>query len=120
MKNRLKKKCQQKASVKRRIRKKVSGTEARPRLSVFRSNLHMYVQAINDESGVTICSASTVEKDGRDKTKKADQAKFIGETVAARLIEKGISAVVYDRNGYPYHGVVKQVADSAREKGLTI
>lgn len=118
MKNRLKKKNQLRARAKVRVRKKISGTEEKPRLSVFRSCKHMYAQVIDDANGVTICSASTIEKDGKSFAKNMEQAKFVGETVATRLQEKGISSVVFDRGGRPYHGVIKHLADTAREKGL--
>jgi large subunit ribosomal protein L18 len=106
---------------KRRIRKKVNGDASRPRLTVFRSNRHIYCQVIDDLSGHTLVSASTKdatiagEVAGKDKK---EQAKEVGKILAARAIERGISAIVFDRNGYIYHGRVAAVADGAREGGL--
>lgn len=102
-----------------RIRKKVEGTAERPRLAVFRSLNHIYAQVIDDKSGVTLCSASSVEKGaGVDKGGNVDAAKVIGKLIAERSKEKGISTVVFDRGGYIYHGRVKSLADAAREAGL--
>ena len=104
-----------------RVRKNLSGTAERPRLNVFRSLSGIYVQVIDDQSGQTIVSASTVDRDLREKVKgmkKAEQAKFIGQTVAERAKSKGIQAVVFDRGGYRYIGRVKALADGAREGGL--
>ena len=100
-----------------RIRKKLSGTADRPRLAVFRSLKHIYAQVIDDKSGRTLVSASTVEKGGADGGNVAG-AKAIGKLVAERAKEKGISSVVYDRGGFLYHGRVKALADAAREAGL--
>ena len=110
--------------IKFRIRKRVQGTEARPRLSVFRSVAHMYVQVVDDMTGRTLASASTVEptvKGGLAKKATGGNiagAKAVGTTIAARLKEKGVTRVVFDRNGFLYHGRVKAVADAAREAGL--
>ena len=102
-----------------RIRKKVKGTAVRPRLAVFRSLNHIYVQVIDDERGVTICSASTVEKSaGVGNGGNIDAAKEIGRLIAKRAQEKGITSVVFDRGGYIYHGRVKSLAEAAREAGL--
>ena len=102
-----------------RVRAKLSGTAARPRLNVFRSNKHLYAQLIDDMSGVTLASASTMEKDlNLESTSNVDAAKLVGELVAKRAVEKGISAVVFDRGGYLYHGRIQALADSARENGL--
>jgi large subunit ribosomal protein L18 len=102
-----------------RVRSKLSGTAARPRLNVFRSNKHVYAQVIDDMSGVTLVSASTMEKDiNLESTSNLEAAKFIGELVAKRAVEKGISAVVFDRGGYLYHGRIQALADAARENGL--
>ncbi len=104
-----------------KIRKKIKGTPERPRLTVFRSLKYIYAQIIDDESGVTLVSASTLEKDIREKlksTKDVEAAKAVGELVAKRALEKGIETVVFDRNGYRYHGRVKALADAAREAGL--
>lgn len=103
------------------VRKKISGTAERPRLSVFRSAKHIYVQAIDDESNVTLCAASTVDKDVRGQAsgaKKKDAASQVGAALAKRLLEKGVKAAVFDRNGYRYHGRVAAVATGAREAGL--
>lgn len=105
----------------RRIRMKISGTAERPRLNVFRSLDHIYVQVIDDVAGNTLVSASTVENKLASalngKTKK-EQAVIVGKTVAERALEAGITTVVFDRGGYLYHGRVKALADSARESGL--
>lgn len=102
-----------------RVRAKLSGTAARPRLNVFRSNKHVYAQVIDDVNGVTLASASSLEKDfGLESTGNHEAAQKIGELVAKRAAEKGISAVVFDRGGYLYHGRVKALADAARENGL--
>jgi large subunit ribosomal protein L18 len=106
---------------KTRIRGKISGTPERPRLTIFKSLKRIYVQAIDDSQGVTLASASSLEKDVRGTLKSGaniDAAKAVGAIVAARLKEKGITTVVFDRNGYVYHGRVKALADSARESGL--
>lgn len=105
----------------RRIRRKISGTLERPRLNVFRSLNHIYVQVIDDVAGHTMASASTVEpalaEQLSGKTKK-EQATFIGKTVAERARAAGVETVVFDRGGYIYHGRVKALADGAREGGL--
>jgi large subunit ribosomal protein L18 len=102
-----------------RLRKKVNGTPARPRLAVNRSSRHMVVQLIDDVAGHTLASASTLEADVRDLSgdKKAKAAK-VGELIAARAREAGVSAVVFDRGGYVYHGRVAALADAARKGGL--
>jgi large subunit ribosomal protein L18 len=102
-----------------RVRAKLSGTAARPRLNVFRSNKHVYAQIIDDMSGVTLASASTIEKDlNLESTSNVEAAKLVGELVAKRAVEKGITAVVFDRGGYLYHGRIQALADAARENGL--
>ncbi|MEH7180916.1 50S ribosomal protein L18 [Neobacillus vireti] len=102
-----------------RVRAKLSGTAARPRLNVFRSNKHLYAQLIDDMSGVTLASASTMEKDiNLESTSNVEAAKLVGELVAKRAVEKGITAVVFDRGGYLYHGRIQALADAARENGL--
>jgi large subunit ribosomal protein L18 len=105
---------------KQRIRKKVSGTAERPRMSVFRSLKHVSVQLIDDAAGKTVASASTYEKDLRGTAKSGNKqaAKLVGERIAERAIGMGISKVVFDRNGFLYHGCVKELADAARQKGL--
>jgi large subunit ribosomal protein L18 len=110
--------------IKYRIRKKMRGTSDRPRLSVFRSVSHIYVQVIDDHSGATLASASSVEPavkakltgDARAGNRKG--AELIGQTIAARLKEKGITRVIFDRNGFLYHGRVRAVAEAARQAGL--
>ena len=110
--------------IKYRIRKRVQGSEARPRLTVFRSVSHIYVQVVDDMTGKTIAAASSVEpkvKGGASKEVRGGNvagAKAIGKTIAERLLEKGVKRVVFDRNGFLYHGRVKAVADAAREAGL--
>ncbi len=104
-----------------RIRKKISGSEARPRLAVFRSTRHIYAQIIDDGQGQTLVAASTLSGELKDKLsglKKADAAKEVGKLLAAKAREKGILQVVFDRSGFLYHGRVKAVADSCRENGL--
>lgn len=102
-----------------RVRSRVSGTAARPRLNVFRSNKHIYAQLIDDVNSVTIASASTMDKDLTiEAAGNIDAAQKVGELVAKRGIEKGIKAVVFDRGGYLYHGRVKALAEAAREAGL--
>ena len=104
-----------------RVRKNLQGTADRPRLNVFRSLSGIYVQVIDDQSGKTLVSASTVDRELREKLKgmkKADQAKMIGQTVAERAKSKGIQSVVFDRGGYRYIGRIKALADGAREGGL--
>jgi large subunit ribosomal protein L18 len=102
-----------------RIRKKVRGSEARPRLAVFRSLNHIYAQVIDDDKGMTVCSASTVEKSaGVGNGGNIDAAKIVGRLIAERAKDKGITQVVFDRGGYIYHGRVKALAEAAREAGL--
>lgn len=101
-----------------RIRKKLSGTSERPRMCIFRSSKHIYAQVIDDTSGKTIVSASTVEKDFAGSGDKKERANAVGKLVAARALEKGIKSIVFDRNGYIYHGRIKSLSDGAREAGL--
>jgi len=103
-----------------RVRKKVTGTAERPRLSVFRSAKHIYAQVIDDISGRTLASASTVSKDARGELsgKKLERAKRVGTALAAACKAKDITSVRFDRNGYKYHGRVKAIAEGAREGGL--
>ena len=117
----MQRKKQSRQKRKLRIRKKISGTSIQPRLSVFRSAKHIYAQVINDENGVTLVSASTYEKEFKSQDKfesKIDAANFIGKLVGQRAIDKGIKKVVFDRNGFIYHGRVKAVSEGAREAGL--
>jgi large subunit ribosomal protein L18 len=105
--------------IKMRIRKVIKGTPERPRLTVFRSNKQIYVQIIDDLNGKTLVQASSVVKELADqKIKKIDQAKLVGKLIAERAIEAGINNVIFDRNGYLYHGRVKSLAEAAREGGL--
>jgi large subunit ribosomal protein L18 len=104
----------------RRVRKKVRGTAARPRLAVFRSNKHIYAQIIDDVSGVTLASASTMEKAFDGTTGSVDAAKKIGKLVGERAKGAGVDTVVFDRGGNRYHGRVAGIADGAREAGLTL
>jgi large subunit ribosomal protein L18 len=102
-----------------RVRKKVRGTAARPRLAVFRSNKHIYAQVIDDVAGRTVASASTVEQDGaKGSAGTVAAAKAVGERLGERAKQAGIEAVVFDRGGFKYHGRVAAVADGARSAGL--
>jgi large subunit ribosomal protein L18 len=102
----------------KRIRRRVAGTQERPRLAIFRSLNHIYAQLIDDSQGLTIAAAASTEKDLRGKGGNIDGAKLIGQKVAERAKEKGITKVVFDRGGYLYHGRVKALADAARQAGL--
>jgi large subunit ribosomal protein L18 len=104
-----------------RVRRKVRGSDATPRLSIYRSLHHIYAQVISDDSGKTIAAVSTLSTDLRDTLKSkrnADAAKNVGKAIAAKCMEKGIKEVVFDRNGFLYHGRLKALADAAREAGL--
>jgi large subunit ribosomal protein L18 len=102
-----------------RIRAKISGTPERPRLAVFRSNKNIYAQLIDDTNGVTVASASTLDKEiSVESASNTEAAAKVGELVAKRAIEKGYKSVVFDRSGYLYHGRIQALADSARETGL--
>jgi large subunit ribosomal protein L18 len=106
---------------KRRVRKKILGTDNRPRLTVFRSARHVYAQVIADTTGHTLASASTLDKETRGHVpfeSKVEAAKFVGKLVARRAMEKGVSRVVFDRNGFLYHGRVRALSTGAREQGL--
>jgi len=112
-------KTKARTKIRHRIRKKISGSGNKPRLSVFRSNTEIYVQLINDENGTTIAAASSKEKDiVAQKVNKVEKSKLVGAAVARKASELGIKDVVFDRSGYLYHGRVKAVADGAREGGL--
>lgn len=108
-------KIERRIKIKHSIRHKVSGTADRPRMSVFRSNKQIYIQLIDDLTGKTLAAASSL---GMDKCPKKEQAAKVGELIAKNAREAGITAVVFDRNGYLYHGRVKEVADAARKGGL--
>ena len=109
------KKVERRIKIKFRIRKNVNGTAERPRLSVFRSNKQIYAQVINDLTGNTLASASSL---GMEKMPKQEQAQKVGELVAEKAKAAGVESVVFDRNGYLYHGRVKELADGARKGGL--
>lgn len=101
-----------------RVCRKISGTAERPRLCVYRSNTNLYVQVIDDVAGVTLVSASTLDKEVKTKYANKEAAKEVGALIAKRALEKNIKDVVFDRGGYIYHGVVKELADAARNGGL--
>jgi len=104
-----------------RVRKRISGTPQRPRLNVFRSVAEIYAQVIDDEAGITLVSASTIDKELRDKMqglKKTEQARLVGQVLAERAKAKGVKQVVFDRGGFKYIGRIKALADGAREGGL--
>ena len=109
------KKEQRRIKIKYRVRNKMCGTAECPRLSVFRSNKQIYVQIINDETASTLVAASSL---GMEAMPKKEQAAKVGEAIAKKALEAGITKVVFDRNGYLYHGRVKEVADGARNGGL--
>ena len=109
------KKVERRIKIKFRIRKKIVGTAERPRLSVFRSNKQIYAQVINDKAGVTLAAASSL---GFEKMNKTEQAKKVGLLLAEKAKAAGVESVVFDRNGYLYHGRVQSLADGAREGGL--
>jgi len=105
--------------IKQRVRKVITGSGERPRMTVFRSNKDIYVQLIDDHTGTTLAAASSRAKGIADqKVTKSEKAKLVGKLIAERALESGILAVVFDRNGYLYHGRVKALADSAREGGI--
>ncbi|MFC2098591.1 50S ribosomal protein L18 [Bacteroidota bacterium] len=106
--------------IKQRIRTQISGSAERPRMTVFRSNKQIYVQLVNDLTGETVVSASSKNKEVADKknVNKGEQAKLVGKLIAEKSLAKGIESVVFDRNGYLYHGRIKLLAESAREGGL--
>ncbi len=101
-----------------RVRTKISGTSECPRLCVYRSNKNLFVQIVDDVKQITLVSASTLDKEVKTKYANKEAAKEVGTLVAKRALEKGIKTVVYDRGGYIYHGVVKELAEAAREAGL--
>ena len=111
-----------KARIKRhnRVRNKISGTPERPRLNVFRSAKHIYAQLIDDINGVTLVAASSLEKDFEGNGGNKEAAKKVGQMIAKKAVDKGISEVVFDRSGYLYHGRVLELAEGARECGLKV
>jgi len=114
--NNIRKKQENRFRRKHRVRAKISGTSSRPRLAVFRSLRHVWVQVINDEKGITLVSAS--DKELKDKGNKTEIATKVGELIATKSLEKKITSVVFDKSSYKYHGRVKALADAARKKGL--
>lgn len=114
-------KQERRLKIKRRIRKKIFGTTEKPRLSVYRSNRNLFVQIIDDVKKVTVIAASSLEKEIADKkVTKTEQAKTLGKLIAEKAVKAGVKDVVFDRNGYLYHGRIKTLADAARENGLNI
>lgn len=111
-------KLNRRAKIKRRIRKKVFGTTLVPRLSVYRSNKQIYAQLIDDTKGITLVAESSYKNKATDKLNKIDQAAVVGKDIAQKAVKAGVETVVFDRNGYLYHGRVKSLAESAREGGL--
>ncbi len=112
-------KIDRRTRIKRGIRKRVTGVAERPRLSVYRSNKEIYAQIIDDVAGVTLCAASSTEKDiAGNKGDKTSTSVMVGKALAAKAVAAGITQVVFDRNGYLYHGRVKALAEGAREGGL--
>jgi large subunit ribosomal protein L18 len=109
-------KVSRRLKIKQRVRSKISGTPETPRMTVFRSNKQIYVQVIDDKSGKTIVAASSLKME--EKVNKKEQAAKVGEQIAKNAIDAGITSVVFDRNGYLYHGRVKEVAEAARKGGL--
>ena len=112
------KKLSRRDRIKKGIRKRLTGSTERPRLSVFRSNKGIYAQVINDVTGTTIASASSLSKDFSGTGNKSDQSIAVGKLVAEKAIAAGVKEVVFDRNGYLYHGRIKSLAEGAREAGL--
>ncbi len=114
-------KSESRLRIKRRIRKNIFGSATKPRLSVFRSNKQISVQVISDLDGTTIVSASSLEKEiSGVKVNKVQQANLVGKLIAKKALDKGITEVVFDRNGYLYHGRIKSLAEAAREGGLKL
>ncbi len=121
IKDKVEEKKRKRLRIKKRIRKKISGTSERPRLTVYKSNRYLYVQAVDDEAGRTLAFATTLTEDFKEfgyNRKSIKAAEKLGEKIGKMLLEKGIKKVVFDRNGYPYHGRVKAIADGARKAGL--
>lgn len=119
--DRIKAKIKGRLARKRRVRRRISGTAARPRLTVYRSLKHVYAQLIDDEAGITLVSTSSMGRDMRDELTKCndiDAAKQIGAALAKKALARDIKTVVFDRNGYAFHGKVKALAEAAREAGL--
>ncbi|RRT92013.1 50S ribosomal protein L18 [Empedobacter falsenii] len=111
-------KVEKRQKIKRRVRRNIFGTETKPRLSVYRSNKEIYAQIIDDNNGVTLASVSSREKGVAVEGTKSEVSALVGKALAAKAIAKGIETVVFDRNGFVYHGRIKALADGAREGGL--
>ncbi len=121
IKNKVEERKRKRKKIKMRIRKKIHGTAEMPRLIVNKTGKYIYAQAIDDDKGKTIASSSSLEKEikgERVSAKNVEIAKKVGETIAEKLIKLGVEKVVFDRNGFIYHGKIKAIADGAREKGL--
>ncbi len=119
--SRIKDRKQRRARIRRRYRSTVQGTATRPRLAIYRSLRHIYAQVIDDEAGTTLVSASSQEKDVSGSVShcgNSESAKLVGKVIAERAKEKGLETVVFDRGGFNYHGVVRAMAEAAREAGL--
>lgn len=111
-------KVEKRQKIKRRVRRNIFGTETKPRLSVYRSNKEIYAQIIDDNNGVTLASASSREKGVAVEGTKSEVSALVGKALAAKAVAKGIETVVFDRNGFVYHGRIKALAEGAREGGL--
>lgn len=111
-------KTEKRLKIKRRVRKNIFGTQERPRLSVYKSNKEIYAQLIDDLNGVTLVSSSSRENEVSKEGTKSDVATNVGKRIAQKAIEKGIETVIFDRNGFVYHGRIKSLAEGAREAGL--
>jgi len=118
--SRVKDRKQRRVKMKRRYRDAVRGTANRPRLAVYRSLRHVYAQVIDDDRGVTMVSASTLGKETSDGTANCEAGKRLGKTIAERAKEQGVETVVFDRGGFRYHGVIRAIAEGAREAGLKL
>jgi large subunit ribosomal protein L18 len=116
--DRAKQRVEARGRIRERIRRKMSGTAERPRLAVFKSLKHIYVQLIDDAKGATLASASSLDKDSSAKGANTAAAKAVGAAIAKKAKDKGVTRVVFDRGGYLYHGNIKALADAARENGL--
>ena len=116
--NQARERQQRRSRIHTRVRNKITGTAERPRVAIYKSLQHIYVQAIDDSRGVTLASASSVEKDVKARGSNIATAKAVGELLGRRMKEQGIDTAVFDRGGYRYHGRVKALADAVREQGL--
>jgi len=111
-------KLERRIRIKKRIRKNISGSEQKPRLSIFRSNRQMYAQMVDDVTGKTLLSATSLKNEEAQNINKIEQAKIVGTEIAEKALNAGIETCVFDRNGFLYHGRVQALAEAAREKGL--